>query len=159
MKANVPIPALLCAAATAAANVAYVGETPGPDPYLRDYVIPDGHAGTARVVAAGGDGMVEVNDGEFAATSASQTPFPVEAGDQISGRAGDDGTVLVVVEHHPANTGPSASPSSVVIPSDANGDVEVRLEQSEDLVNWTDAAPGTYSASADKRFFRVRIID
>ena len=46
---------------------------------------------------------------------------------------------------------------SVVIPSSATGNVQIILESSPDLVNWTAAAPGTYSASmATNRFFRVR---
>jgi hypothetical protein len=53
---------------------------------------------------------------------------------------------------------PTQLPSnSVVIPSDANGNVRVVLESSVDMVNWTEALPGTYGASTAKRFFRVRV--
>ena len=53
---------------------------------------------------------------------------------------------------------PTQLPSnSVVIPSDANGSVRVVLESSVDMVNWTEALPGTYGASTAKRFFRVRV--
>ena len=56
--------------------------------------------------------------------------------------------------------GPSTQASqAVVIPEDANGDVEIILESSKDLINWTAAAPGTYnSATTDQRFFRVRAV-
>jgi hypothetical protein len=46
--------------------------------------------------------------------------------------------------------------STVVIPSDANGQVNVILESSTNMVSWTGALPGTYGRSAQARFFRVR---
>ncbi|MBL9115853.1 MAG: hypothetical protein JNJ83_12670 [Verrucomicrobiaceae bacterium] len=49
--------------------------------------------------------------------------------------------------------------SAVVIPTDATGPVQIILESSVDLVNWTAANPGTYAASAEKRFFRVRAVN
>jgi hypothetical protein len=46
---------------------------------------------------------------------------------------------------------------AIVIPASATGNVEIILESSTDLLNWTAANPGTYSAaSATNRFFRVR---
>jgi hypothetical protein len=46
---------------------------------------------------------------------------------------------------------------AVVIPSSVTGNVQIILESSTDLLNWTAANPGTYSAaSATNRFFRVR---
>jgi hypothetical protein len=46
---------------------------------------------------------------------------------------------------------------AIVIPASATGNVQVILESSPDLVNWTAASPGTYGASAGtNRFFRVR---
>jgi hypothetical protein len=46
---------------------------------------------------------------------------------------------------------------AVVIPASATGNVQIILESSPDLVNWTAANPGTYGASAGtNRFFRVR---
>ena len=54
---------------------------------------------------------------------------------------------------------PQFSPSTaVVIPSDATGPVQIVLESSPDLVNWTAALPGTYGSSATNRFFRVRAV-
>jgi len=49
--------------------------------------------------------------------------------------------------------------NAVVIPTDATGDIDIILESSTDLVNWTQANPGTYGASATKRFFRVRAVN
>jgi hypothetical protein len=46
---------------------------------------------------------------------------------------------------------------TVVIPTTATGNVQIILESSSDLVNWTAASPGIYGASsATNRFFRVR---
>jgi hypothetical protein len=46
---------------------------------------------------------------------------------------------------------------AIVIPASATGSVQIILESSPDLVNWTAANPGTYGASAGtNRFFRVR---
>ena len=48
--------------------------------------------------------------------------------------------------------------NTVVIPSDANGNIEIILESSVDLVTWTAALPGVYGGTDDKRFFRVRAV-
>jgi hypothetical protein len=46
---------------------------------------------------------------------------------------------------------------AVVISASVTGNVQIILESSPDLVNWTAANPGTYGASAGtNRFFRVR---
>ena len=50
----------------------------------------------------------------------------------------------------------STPSSAVVIPADAEGPVEIIMESSKDLITWTRAEPGTYGASTEKRFFRVR---
>jgi hypothetical protein len=51
------------------------------------------------------------------------------------------------------------SSTSVVIPSSAFGDVDVKLEQSADNVTWTECLPGTYNSSTVKRFFRLRAVE
>ncbi len=48
--------------------------------------------------------------------------------------------------------------NAVVIPSDAKGPVQIVLESSSDLLNWTSALPGTYGNTFSNRFFRVRAI-
>ena len=57
------------------------------------------------------------------------------------------------------NNDPKISSSSVVVPSNAVGDVDVLLEQSNDMITWTQCLPGTYNASTQKRFFRVRAVE
>ncbi len=46
--------------------------------------------------------------------------------------------------------------NTVVIPSDVGGPVNIILESSVDLVNWTAAMPGEYGTNTLKRFFRIR---
>jgi len=53
----------------------------------------------------------------------------------------------------------SISATSVVIPTSATGDVDVKLEQSADNVTWTECLPGTYNSSTVKRFFRLRAVE
>jgi hypothetical protein len=48
--------------------------------------------------------------------------------------------------------------NSVVIPSDATGPVQIILESSSDLINWTSSLPGTYGNTYSNRFFRVRAV-
>ena len=48
--------------------------------------------------------------------------------------------------------------TSVVIPADAAGPVQIILESSTDLITWTAATPGSYGSSTAKRFFRVRAV-
>jgi hypothetical protein len=54
---------------------------------------------------------------------------------------------------------PNISSTSIVVPSNAVGDVDVLLEQSTDMITWTQCLPGTYNASTQKRFFRVRAVE
>ncbi|NBU71971.1 MAG: hypothetical protein EBS53_11080 [Bacteroidetes bacterium] len=53
----------------------------------------------------------------------------------------------------------TVSATSVVIPSSATGDVDVKMEQSADNVTWTECLPGTYNSSTVKRFFRLRAVE
>jgi len=57
------------------------------------------------------------------------------------------------------NTNSTISATSVVIPSSATGDVDVKMEQSADNVTWTECLPGTYNSSTVKRFFRLRAVE
>jgi hypothetical protein len=60
----------------------------------------------------------------------------------------------------PASASAQIIPSaSVVVPANATGDVDVLLEQSTDMITWTQCLPGTYNASTQKRFFRVRAVE
>jgi len=71
------------------------------------------------------------------------------------------GAVVVYRILKNSSTGEQSGPfsgSAVVIPEDASGPVEIVLESSTDLVNWTPANPGTYGSSTEKRFFRVRAV-
>ena len=52
----------------------------------------------------------------------------------------------------------SISSQVAVIPNDANGQFEVILESSVDLVTWNVANPGTFGGDTRRRFFRTRIV-
>jgi hypothetical protein len=58
-----------------------------------------------------------------------------------------------------STTNTTVPTSAVVVPSNAVGDVDVLLEQSNDMITWTQCLPGTYNASTQKRFFRVRAVE
>lgn len=45
---------------------------------------------------------------------------------------------------------------TIVIPNDHRGAVNIHLECSADMVNWTNAPPGLYETSSTNRFFRIR---
>ena len=47
---------------------------------------------------------------------------------------------------------------SIQVPATSNP-VEVVVEQSSDLVNWTAVTPGTFNGSTQKRFFRLRAVE
>ena len=77
-------------------------------------------------------------------------------------RSSDSIPVVLVYEKLDSTALTSGTPtqgSSVVIPTTALGDVDVKLEQSADNVTWTDCLPGTYNSSIVKRFFRVRAVE
>ena len=38
-------------------------------------------------------------------------------------------------------------------------DINLVVEQSSDLVNWTAVTPGTFNSSTQKRFFRLRAVE
>jgi hypothetical protein len=77
-------------------------------------------------------------------------------------KSSDAVSVVLVYESLSSAALTSVTPtqgSSVVIPTTATGDVDVKLEQSADNVTWTDCLPGTYNATTVKRFFRVRAVE
>ncbi|BCU79529.1 hypothetical protein [Luteolibacter sp. LG18] len=71
---------------------------------------------------------------------------------------GADGAFLTV-EVTRANTTPTQAPTnSVVIPENAAGNVYVVMESSTDMITWTQANPGIYGGSTQRRFFRLRAV-
>ena len=56
------------------------------------------------------------------------------------------------------NTASLTPVNSVVIPSDATGNVQIILESSSDMVNWIPSQAGTYGSTYSNRFFRVRAL-
>jgi len=69
-------------------------------------------------------------------------------------------TIFLAYKKMPSqNIASNISSTSVVIPTSASGDVDVKLEQSADNVTWTECLPGTYNSSTVKRFFRLRAVE
>lgn len=64
-------------------------------------------------------------------------------------------TVKITSKDDPA---PTQANNVAVIPEDENGQYEVMLESSTDLITWTPANAGTYGGTTTKRFFRTRIV-
>lgn len=99
--------------------------------------------------------------------SAGSAYYPV--GFIISGPAsfravsyGNDANKAYSLSFKKMNTSTTASnisTTSVVVPSSAAGDVDVKMEQSSDNVTWTECLPGTYNSSTVKRFFRLRAVE
>ena len=77
----------------------------------------------------------------------------------ISYLSPNDQPVLFSYKTYTSVSSNSISATSVVIPSSATGDVDVKLEQSADNVTWTECLPGTYNSSTVKRFFRLRAVE
>jgi hypothetical protein len=51
------------------------------------------------------------------------------------------------------------SKTTVVIPFNSVGNVEIKIEKSSDNINWVEALPGTYNTSTQMKIFRVRAIE
>ena len=75
----------------------------------------------------------------------------VTNGECVQGRYVFTYRITREADHFVPNTG-------VVIPTDATGPVSVKLESSTDLTTWHEAQPGTYGASFNARYFRLRAI-
>jgi len=67
--------------------------------------------------------------------------------------------ILFTYKKYASGSSNLISATSVVIPSSASGDVDVKMEQSADNVTWTECLPGTYNSSTVKRFFRLRAVE
>jgi hypothetical protein len=87
--------------------------------------------------------------------------LPVSGPATITHRAnqGNSNPILLTFRRNLASPTNSISATSVVIPSSAAGDVDVKMEQSADNVTWTECLPGTYNSSTVKRFFRLRAVE
>jgi hypothetical protein len=64
--------------------------------------------------------------------------------------------VRILVKIKTTETTSTTAKYATVIPENAQTDVNVVLEQSTDLVNWSATNPGEFTPSAQKRFFRLR---
>jgi hypothetical protein len=85
----------------------------------------------------------------FSLISPASGQPPVWATFKITTPPCTNASTLVISNYVPAD--------AIVIPASTTGNVQIILESSPDLVNWTAASPGIYGPSAaTNRFFRVR---
>ena len=85
-----------------------------------------------------------------------------EAGHVVADFPKTTGSFVLEIKDGPfQNSSPTSTESSsyVVIPENVASGVDVLLEQSSDIVTWTQCLPGTYNAATQKRFFRVRALE
>ena len=102
-------------------------------------------------VSSSSASMVTHDSASF--TGVANVLLTVGTGSQSSG----DVVALTITVTTP--TAQSVVPANtVVIPTDATGPVQIVLESSSDLLNWTSSLPGTYGNTYSNRFFRVRAI-
>lgn len=125
----------------------------------------------ARTILFGEVGKDSTNEFDF---SAAEIPVTGPATLGVYADATDDGpgppvasaevTFIVmtrdefVASKGFGGSGTGVPTGAVVIPVDADGPVEIRLEQSTDTITWTQAQPGTYGSGTTERFFRVRAV-
>jgi hypothetical protein len=88
-------------------------------------------------------------------SDALSIPGPCEIKVQ-SGSGSSSYKTTALVKIKTAVTISTTAKYATVIPENAQTNVDVVLEQSTDLVNWTSVAPGQFAPSAQKRFFRLR---
>jgi hypothetical protein len=92
---------------------------------------------------------ISVNNSWLYGGASGLTTPPAYGGASATFKIETPVTTTVISNYVPAD--------AIVIPASATGNVQIILESSPDLVNWTAANPGTYGASAGtNRFFRVR---
>lgn len=93
--------------------------------------------------------------------SGNDGSLPVTGPATLSVRTYDNFVPVVLLTYKKINLESSLIKSStaIVVPSNATGDVDVKMEQSSDNVTWTECLPGTYNSSTVKRFFRLRAVE
>ena len=86
--------------------------------------------------------------------------FVVAGPKTISLEVGANRSLVVTYKLTPVSTVATLNVASqvVVIPENAPAPLDVILESSTDLINWTAAVAGSYAPSTSKRFFRVRLV-
>ena len=122
---------------------------------------PAGAQGPAGPTGAQGPAGADGADGDLG-PAGPQGPTGAQGlagADGADGEQGPAGPQGIQGETSSPDTSVSTIPSNaVVIPSDSSGPVQIILESSEDLVNWNSSNPGTYGASTNERFFRIRAV-
>ncbi len=120
--------------------------------------VPAGHTATITATLTGTTAQLRLDSIKL--TTLPAQPITVPAGVQIRVYASSTETgslAFAQISIQAIDTGSQYLPiNTVVIPTDATGPIQIHLESSTDLINWSSAQPGTYGTSTAKRFFRVR---
>lgn len=77
-------------------------------------------------------------------------PCTITCADSVSGP-------IISYKISEPDQGPTVSRNVAVIPEDVNGEYEVILESSTDMITWSPANPGNYGGNTAGRFFRIRM--
>jgi hypothetical protein len=110
---------------------------------------------------------ISLTKGVTTSTGNSVTTAALPSGMQYTGitsldlenHNGNYNPVVTFTVYTPPTNSTSVTPvNSVVIPSDARGNVQIIMESSSDLVNWIPSLSGTYGSTYTNRFFRVRAV-
>lgn len=90
--------------------------------------------------------------------SNGENPTPNSLEQRISALENQLTSILDGLNTSHSSSAPNLPSNAVVIPSNSPRPVQIILESSEDMVNWNSANPGTYGASTNERFFRIRAV-
>lgn len=151
--------AALLSAAPLTAEIVTLADGDSISGTTRFYRVPVGQEAVLISHALKGDAALHLGDARLYAEVIGQPIVPAGTAVQIiaGNSAGDFAFAQLLVR--PAGGSGSLPQNTLVIPTDATGNVQIILESSTDLINWVAAAPGTYdSQTTTRRFFRVRAV-
>jgi hypothetical protein len=137
-----------------AGEVANILTVPGFRPSVNELSVLNLHTVEATYPSGA---KVYYRGGEFVVGPAELSVYLEFYGSTDKASAVAEYTSVASVGIYAPDSGNSAymASNAVVIPEDASGPVEIILESSTDLINWSYANPGTYGANEQKRFFRL----
>ena len=128
------------------------------------YTVPEDHTATLTAHALSGTAELRITDAadEFITRlgpDSLQGSVTFPAGVSVRAYADSSSTAFAQLTVSEISSGSAYIPqNTVVIPTDAEGPVQIILESSTDLLTWSPTSPGTYSTGTAQRFFRVRAV-
>lgn len=125
------------------------------------YVVPEGKVSTVESFAIQGvASFLKVNNTRIPQGTLKGTlTLPEGTRLTASAQSSEEASLVFVqlIERDIETTGYFPS-NTAVIPNDANGQFNIILETSTDLIDWFPTLPGTYGGNHPSRFFRIRIV-